>query len=102
MAGAQAQGVLSSLLQTCKQQARAAVAFVSATPRAFGNRLLPTPIRLGTRQTITPRFRRSHPPTTASRYTSFVGLRVISPACAAARMFATEVNWCGVDPGLKL
>lgn len=48
-AGAQAQGVLCSVLQTCKQQTRAAVEFVSATLRAFGNRLLPTPTLLGTR-----------------------------------------------------
>jgi transposase len=48
-AGAQAQGVLCSVLRTCQQQTRAAVDFVSATLRAFGNCLLPTPILLGTR-----------------------------------------------------
>ena len=48
-AGAHAQGVLASVLRTCQQQARAAVDFVSQTLRAFGNRLLPTPILLGTR-----------------------------------------------------
>lgn len=47
--GAKAQGVLSSVLQTCKQQGQAALDFVSQTLRAFGNRLLPTPILLGTR-----------------------------------------------------
>jgi transposase len=48
-AGAQAQGVLSSVLQTCKQQATAAVDFVSRTLRAFANRLLPTPVLPSTR-----------------------------------------------------
>jgi transposase len=47
--GARAQGILSSVLQTCKQQAKAALDFVSQTLRAFGNRFLPTPILLGTR-----------------------------------------------------
>jgi transposase len=47
--GAKAQGVLSSVLQTCKKQGKAALDFVSQTLRAFGNRLLPTPILLGTR-----------------------------------------------------
>jgi len=48
-AGAQAQGILSSVLQTCKKQGKVALDFVSQTLRAFGNRLLPTPILLGTR-----------------------------------------------------
>jgi transposase len=48
-AGAQAQGILTSVLQTCKQQAKQAVDFVSQTLRAFGNRLLPRPILLGSR-----------------------------------------------------
>jgi transposase len=48
-AGAQAQGVLTSVLQTCKQQAKQAVDFVSRTRRAFGNRLLPRPILLTSR-----------------------------------------------------
>jgi transposase len=48
-AGAQAQGVLTSVLQTCRQQAKQAVDFVSQTLRAFGNRLLPKPILLGSR-----------------------------------------------------
>ena len=47
--GAKAQGILSSVLQTCRKQAKAAVDFVSQTLRAFGNRLLPTPVLLGTR-----------------------------------------------------
>lgn len=48
-AGAQAQGVLSSVLQTCKQQAKAALDFISQSLRAFGNWLLPTPALLATR-----------------------------------------------------
>jgi transposase len=48
-AGARAQGILSSVLQTCKRQGKAALDFVSHTLRAFGNRLLPTPVLLGTR-----------------------------------------------------
>jgi len=48
-AGAQAQGVLTSVLQTCQRQALSAVDFVSQTLRAFGNRLLPRPILLSTR-----------------------------------------------------
>jgi transposase len=47
--GARAQGVLSSVLRTCKQQGKVALDFVSQALRAFGNRLLPTPILLGTR-----------------------------------------------------
>jgi transposase len=47
--GAEAQGVLTSVLRTCKQGAKSAVDFVSATLRAFGNSLLPRPILLGTR-----------------------------------------------------
>lgn len=47
--GAKAQGVLSSVLQTCEKQAKVALDFISQTLRAFGNRLLPTPILLGTR-----------------------------------------------------
>jgi transposase len=49
VAGAQAQGVLTSVLQTCQRQARSAVDFVSQTLRAFGNQLLPRPILLSTR-----------------------------------------------------
>jgi transposase len=48
-AGAQAQGILSSVLQTCKRQAKAALEFVSQTLRAFGNRFLPAPLLLGSR-----------------------------------------------------
>jgi transposase len=47
--GAQAQGILTSVWQTCKKQAKAALDFVSQTLRAFGNRLFPAPILLGTR-----------------------------------------------------
>lgn len=47
--GAAAQGVLTSVLRTCQQGARSAVDFVSETLRAFGNRLLPRPILIGTR-----------------------------------------------------
>jgi transposase len=47
--GAGAQGVLTSVLRTCQQQALGAVDFVSQTLRAFGNRLLPRPILLPTR-----------------------------------------------------
>jgi len=45
-AGAAAQGVLTSVLETCKRQARSGLDFVSHTLRAFGNRLLPRPILL--------------------------------------------------------
>jgi len=44
--GACAQGVLMSVLQTCKQAGRSALEFVSQTLRAFGNTLLPRPILL--------------------------------------------------------
>jgi transposase len=47
--GARAQGILSSVWQTCQKQAKAALDFVSQTLRAFGNRLIPAPILLGTR-----------------------------------------------------
>jgi transposase len=48
-AGAKAQGIVTSVLRTCKQQAIMAVDFVSQTLRAFGNRCLLRPILLGTR-----------------------------------------------------
>jgi transposase len=48
-AGAQAQGVLSSVLRTCQQQAKIVVDFLSATLRSFGNPLLPRPILLDAR-----------------------------------------------------
>jgi transposase len=44
--GACAQGVLMSVLQTCKQAGRAALEFVSQTLRAFTNSCLPCPILL--------------------------------------------------------
>jgi transposase len=47
-AGAQAQGILLSVLQTGKQQGHAALDFVSQTLRAFGNRLLARPSLLPT------------------------------------------------------
>jgi transposase len=48
-AGATAQGILMSVLQTCRQHTRAALDFVSETLRAFGNTLLPRPVLLTTR-----------------------------------------------------
>jgi transposase len=48
-AGARAQGIVTSVLRTCQQQARSAVDFVSQTLRAVGNRCLPRPILLGAR-----------------------------------------------------
>ena len=45
-AGAGAQGVLMSVIETCRRQTRSALDFVSETLRAFGNRLLPRPILL--------------------------------------------------------
>jgi transposase len=48
-AGAEAQGIVTSVLRTCKQQALSAVDFVSQTLRAFGNRFLPRPILLAAR-----------------------------------------------------
>ena len=43
------QGILASVLQTCKQQAHSALDFVSQTLRASGNPSLPRPILLATR-----------------------------------------------------
>jgi transposase len=40
-AGARAQGVLMSVLETCRRRAHSAVDYVSQSLRAFGNRLLP-------------------------------------------------------------
>jgi transposase len=48
-AGAAAQGVLMSVIETCRRQARSAVDFVSEALRAFGNRDLPQPMLLPTR-----------------------------------------------------
>src|SRR5206468_5407464 len=46
-AGAVAQGVLMSVLETCRRQALSAVDHVSRTLRWFGNRLLPRPLLFG-------------------------------------------------------
>jgi len=48
-AGAHAQGVLMSVLETCRRQARSALDSISQTPRSAGNLLLPRPVLLGTR-----------------------------------------------------
>lgn len=48
-AGARAQGVLMSVLQTCKRVGRAALDFVSQTLRSFGNPHLERPALLPTR-----------------------------------------------------
>jgi transposase len=48
-AGAHAQGVLSSVLETCRRQTRSALNYVSQTLRSVGNRLLPRPVLLSTR-----------------------------------------------------
>jgi transposase len=48
-AGAQAQGIVTPVLQTCKQQAKSALDVVSQALRSFGNSLLHRPILLGTR-----------------------------------------------------
>jgi len=48
-AGASAQAIVTSVLQTCKQQAKSALDFVSQSLRSFGNALLPRPVLLGTR-----------------------------------------------------
>src|SRR5207244_7289069 len=45
-AGSKAQGVLMSVLETCRRQARSVVDHVSQTLRSFGNRLLPRPTLL--------------------------------------------------------
>jgi transposase len=42
-AGAKAQGILMSVIETCRRRARSAVDHISETLRAFGNRLLPRP-----------------------------------------------------------
>src|SRR5206468_591761 len=47
--GARAQGVLMSVLETCRRQTRSAIDFVSQTLRSFRSRVLPTPPLLGTR-----------------------------------------------------
>jgi transposase len=48
-AGATAQGVLMSVLATCRRQTRSALDHVSETLRSFGNRFLPRPVLLATR-----------------------------------------------------
>lgn len=48
-AGAHAQEVLTSVLQTCKRLGRSGLDFVSRTLRAFGNPLLPRPALFATR-----------------------------------------------------
>jgi transposase len=48
-AGARAQGVLMSVLQTCQRTGRAALDFVSQTLRSFGNPLLVRPVLLPSR-----------------------------------------------------
>jgi transposase len=45
-AGAQAQGVVMSVLETCRRQTRAAIDYISQTLRALGNHLLPRPMLL--------------------------------------------------------
>jgi transposase len=45
-AGARAQSVLMSVLETCRRQTRSVVEFVGQTLRAFGNRLAPRPALL--------------------------------------------------------
>jgi transposase len=47
--GARAQGVLMSVLETCKRAGRSGLDFVSQTLRAFSNPLVPRPILLATR-----------------------------------------------------
>lgn len=46
-AGAHAQGVLMSVLETCRRQTHSVVDHVSRTLRWFGNRLLPRPLLFG-------------------------------------------------------
>jgi transposase len=48
-AGARAQEVLMSVLETCKRAGRAGLDFVSQTLRAFGNATLPRPVLLAPR-----------------------------------------------------
>lgn len=42
--GADAQGVLMSVFETCRRHARSALDYLNATLRAFGNRALPRPV----------------------------------------------------------
>jgi transposase len=48
-AGAHAQGILMSVLETCRRQTRSALDYVSQTLRSVGNLLLPRPILLPAR-----------------------------------------------------
>jgi transposase len=48
-AGAAAQGVLMSVIETCRRQTRSALDFISATLRAWGNRRLLRPVLLSPR-----------------------------------------------------
>ena len=48
-AGARAQEVLMSVLETLRRQARSALDYVSQTLRSVGNLLLPRPVLLPTR-----------------------------------------------------
>jgi transposase len=48
-AGARAQGVLMSILETCRRQGRAVVDYISQTLRAVGSGLVPRPVLLTTR-----------------------------------------------------
>jgi len=45
-AGARAQGILMSVLETCRRQARSVLDYLSHTLRSFGNLLLPRPVLL--------------------------------------------------------
>lgn len=45
-AGARAQSVLMSVIETCRRQTKSIVDYISGTLRAFGNRLLPHPVLL--------------------------------------------------------
>ena len=47
-AGAKAQGVLMSVLETCRRQGHAVVDYISQTLRAAGNGLVPRPVLLPT------------------------------------------------------
>lgn len=49
LTGAAAQGIITSVLETCKKQAVSALDFISSSLRAFGNALLPRPVLLGAR-----------------------------------------------------
>jgi transposase len=48
-AGAHAQGILMSVLETCRRQTRSALDYVSQTLRSIGNLFLPRPVLFATR-----------------------------------------------------